>query len=170
MFPRTLALTMLFNIEVTLQLLLPVVSILLFSTATIYLLWKKTAASKLEPAYQPATNPLSFQTALAFGLFYAVVIFFVHMAQANFGSAGLMTVAGLSRLSEIDPVTRSLSEISGTTLTATLAAKGILLAAAANSLVKLILGLSFSPASARIWLSTGLLPMVLLSTLFISFI
>jgi uncharacterized membrane protein (DUF4010 family) len=73
-----------------------------------------------------------------------VVIFFVHLAQANFGDAGL------SGLSDIDPVTLSLSEISRTTLSATLAAQGILLAAAANSLVKLLLGLTFSPASAQI--------------------
>jgi len=168
MFPRTLALTTLFNIEVTLKLLLPVATILLISAVTVYLLWKKSTGMKLDPVYEPTTNPLSFKTALAFGLFYAVVIFFVHMAQANFGDAGLMTVAGLSGLSDIDPVTLSLSEISGTTLTATLAAKGILLAAAANSLVKLILGLSFSPSSARIWLLAGLLPMVLLSALFIT--
>jgi len=170
MFPRTVALTMLFNIKVTIQLLLPVATILLFNAVTVYLLWKKSAALRLDPIYQPATNPLSFQTALVFGLFYAVVILFVHMAQENFGDAGLMAVAGLSGLSDIDPVTLSLSEISGTTLSATLAAKGILLAAASNSLVKLILGLSLSPASARVWLLAGLMPMVLLSTLFITII
>jgi uncharacterized membrane protein (DUF4010 family) len=170
MFPRTLALTMLFNVEITIKLLLPVATILLFSSGVTYLLWKKSATSRLDPVYQPATNPLSFRIALAFGLFYAVVIFFVHLAQANFGDAGLMIVAGLSGLTDIDPVTLSLSEISRTTLSATLAAQGILLAAAANSLVKLILGLSFSPASARIWLVAGLLPMVLLSALFITLI
>jgi len=170
MFPRTLALTMLFNIDVTIQLILPVATILLYSSGITYLLWRKSAALKLDPVYQPATNPLSFRVALAFGLFYAVVIFFVHLAQAKFGDAGLMTVAGLSGLSDVDPITLSLSEISRSTISATLAAQGILLAAAANSLVKLILGLTFSPAPVRIWLVAGLLPMVLISALFIALI
>ncbi len=163
MFPRTLALTLLFNTEVTLQLVAPFAAATLVSLSIAFLLWRKSTPSGIPPSYQPKSNPLSFRTALAFGGLYAVVIFFVHMARNNFGDAGLMTVAGLSGLSDIDPVTLSLGEMSRGTLAPSLAAQGILLASAANSLVKLVLGIAFSPASARLWLVAGLSPLIAIS-------
>jgi len=170
MFPRTLALTLVLNPEVTLHLLLPFAAILFISLAVVFILYRRAKTLEIKPPYRPKSNPLSFKTALAFGGIYAVVIFFVHMAQSNFGDAGLMAVAGLSGLSDIDPVTLSLSDISRGQVTADIAAQGILLAAAANSSVKLGFATTISPAPARGWLLAGIGPMILVSlgTIFLS--
>jgi len=165
MFPRILVLTLLFTPALTLQLAPAVLTILIASLAMVALLWRKArsqaiASEQLEFAH---TNPLSLPTALTFALFYALVVFFSHFAQAEFGDQGILAVAGLSGLSDVDAITLSLSSIVGKQVTVMLAAQGILLAAAANSLVKLLMGLLIVPTGARLPLLAGLLPMVLLS-------
>jgi len=100
---------------------------------------------------------------VAFGLFYALVVLFSHMALAHFGQQGLLTVAGLSGLSDVDAITLSLAEMTQQHTSIRVAAQGIMLACAANSMVKLGIGLSFAPKTTHRWLTIGLLPMVLLS-------
>lgn len=163
MFPRTLALTLLLNPDVTLHLLIPFAAAILTSLIVVLTLYQRSNSLEVTPPYLPKSNPLSFRTALAFGAIYALVILFVHMAQDHFGDAGLMVVAGLSGLSDIDPITLSLSNMNQNQATAGIAARGILLAAATNSSVKLGFALAISPATARGWLLAGIGPMILTS-------
>jgi len=164
MFPRVTVIALLFSPEVSRLLALPVAIITLCAFATATWLWRQSAGDKGESGkYRPELNPLSWHVALSFGAFYAMVLFLTHMAQAEFGTGGLMSVAGLSGLSDVDAITLSVSEMSRDHLDAALAARAILLACAANSFVKWLMGLMFSDPSARIGLSLGLVPMALLS-------
>ncbi len=164
MFPRVTVIALLFSPEVSRLLALPVAIITLCAFATATWLWRQSAGDKGESGkYRPELNPLSWHVALSFGAFYALVLFLTHMAQAEFGTGGLMSVAGLSGLSDVDAITLSVSEMSRDHLDAALAARAILLACAANSFVKWLMGLMFSEPSARIGLSLGLVPMALLS-------
>lgn len=175
MYPRVLVLTLLFAPQVTLMIL-PAVGLVIITTLIIVLLqWKRSKESSgtgpNDKMYEPETNPLSLRMALIFGAFYAGIILLTHLAQEHFGSGGIMSVAGVSGLSDIDAITLSLSDMTRNgTLLAPLAAKAILLASAANSLVKLGMGLTFAPAQGRRWLLIGLLPMVLISLTGIAFI
>lgn len=74
-----------------------------------------------------------------------------------------MSVAAVSGLGDVDAISLSLLKMSSEGLIATMAAQAILLAAAANSLVKLVMGMVFADPSSRWLLLLGLLPMVLLS-------
>ncbi len=165
MFPRILVLTLLFSPAITGKVLLPVLAIVAVSLLMIAYMWRQTRHQNIDPQQLELThtNPLSLQTALTFALLYGIVVFFSHYAQAEFGDQGLLAVAGLSGLTDVDAITLSLSEITGTQITALLAAQGILLAAAANSLVKMLMGLAIVPASTRLPLLAGMLPMVLIS-------
>ncbi|MFQ5582263.1 MAG: MgtC/SapB family protein [Mariprofundaceae bacterium] len=164
MFPRVAALSLLFNPQIAAALILPVLTVTAYSLLIVWLLWRKSGKKQhASRHYQPEMNPLSMRMALAFGVFYGLVVFFAHMAQTNFGEGGIMTVAALSGLSDVDAITLSVSEMSRAHLTAALAAQAILLACAANSIVKLGMGLAFATPSARGWLIIGLLPMALLS-------
>jgi len=165
MFPRVLILTLLLSPNLALALT-PAIAVIVIYSAIIstYLWYQSSQHTKHTPhLYSPKKSPLSLRVALAFGLFYAVVVLFSHMALAHFGQQGLLTVAGLSGLSDVDAITLSLAEMTQQHTSIRIAAQGILLACAANSLVKLGIGLMFSPKPTHRWLTIGLLPMALLS-------
>ncbi len=167
MFPRVTVIALLFSPDVSELLILPVAIITLCAFATAAWLWRRSAGEKGESGkYRPELNPLSWHIALSFGAFYAMVLFLSHMAQAEFGSGGIMSVAGISGLSDVDAITLSVSEMSREHLDTALAARAILLACAANSFVKWLMGLTFSDPAARPGLSLGLLPMAFLSLVF----
>ncbi len=164
MFPRVAVIALLFSPEVSMLLLIPVAIVTTCAFGTAAWLWRRSASEQSDSGkYQPEMNPLSWRMALSFGAFYALILFLTHMAQAEFGEGGIMSVAGLSGLTDVDAITLSVSEMSRERLSAILAAQAILLACASNSLVKWGMGMVFSDRSARLGLSLGLLPMVVLS-------
>jgi len=164
MFPRVAIIALLFSPEISMLLLMPVAIITVCAFGTAAWLWRRSTCEQGGSGkYRPEMNPLSWRMALSFGAFYALVLFLTHMAQAEFGEGGIMSVAGLSGLSDVDAITLSVSEMSRDQLSATLAAQAILLACAANSLAKWLMGMLFSDRSARTGLSLGLLPMAALS-------
>jgi len=164
MFPRLLILTLLFSLQTATYLAIPVLAVSLFTLAGSLLLWRKTE-DKEARLYQPDKNPLSLSMAILFGLLYAAVLFFSHMAQFHFGEEGLFMVAALSGITDVDAITLTISQMtSGSTLPQT-AARTILLAAAVNSLVKLAIGMLLAHPEARFKLAATLLPMVLIPAL-----
>lgn len=165
MFPRVLALTLLLSPELAWTLAPAIIVIVIYAAAACACLWYQSRQHQENTPhlYSPKKNPLSLRMALLFGLFYALVILLSHVALAHFGQQGLLTVAGLSGLTDVDAITLSLAQMDTQHASTHLAAQGIMLACAANSMVKLGIGLSFSPKAAYKWLIIGLLPMALLS-------
>ncbi len=160
MFPRVLALSLLFNPDITMLLWPTVLAVIIYTAAALTLLWRKGESSReVAGYYQPATNPLSLRIAFSFGLFYALIVFLAHMSEALFGGQGLLTLAVLSGLTDVDAITLSISELSQEHITAALAARAILLACVANTLVKLGIGVAIAGAGSRTWITAGLLPM-----------
>jgi len=172
MFPRVLLLTLIFSPELTWTLSPSITIIVLLAMGVSACLWHQSRQHQknTQQLYHPKKNPLSLRIALAFGLFYALVVLFSHMALAHFGQQGLLTVAGFSGLSDVDAITLSLAELNQQHASTHLAAQGILLACAANSMVKLGIALSFSPKTTYRWLISGLLPMIVLPLASIYFI
>ncbi|MDX8396900.1 MAG: MgtC/SapB family protein [Mariprofundaceae bacterium] len=164
MFPRVLLLTFLFNPKLS-ELLAPaILAIVGFSLFITMILWYKSRQKPTqEGLYSPKKNPLSLRIALVFAAFYSLVVLLSHIGLAHFGQSGLLVVAALSGLSDVDAITLSLAEMTQSEEFLHLAAQGILLACAANSLIKLILSLSFAPKATHRWLMAGLIPMILLS-------
>lgn len=165
MFPRVAALTLLFSPQIIVHLLLPVTVVIAVSLGLATYLWRKEGLSVDEAGhYQPEINPLSLPVALGFGAFYAVVVFFSHLAQAEYGQGGVLGVAGLSGLSDVDAITLSLGNmVADAHLSPPAAAQAILLACASNSLVKMGMGMIFAAPEMRLWLGAGLLSMTLIS-------
>lgn len=93
-------------------------------------------------AHEPAEhgNPSELPTALLFGAIYAVVVLAVAWAKAQFGSAGLYAVAGLSGLVDLEAITLSSAQlVRGNRLDADLAWRLILLASLVNLVFKAII-------------------------------
>jgi len=164
MFPRVLVFAAILDASVALHLLMPILAIIGFTIIFVAALWRQAERKKgSDAAYAPEINPLSMRVAIVFGLFYGVIELFARMAEAYFGQGGIMSVAAVSGLGDVDAISLSLLKMSSEGLIATMAAQAILLAAAANSLVKLVMGMVFADPSSRWLLLLGLLPMVLLS-------
>jgi uncharacterized membrane protein (DUF4010 family) len=81
-------------------------------------------------------NPLELKTALFFGLVLALVMLLGKALQNWFGEAGVVALAAASGVADIDAITLSLARMSQDDLALHIAVTGIVIAAAANSLVK----------------------------------
>jgi len=88
------------------QALLVVVPALL--VAMVGVAWRWRAAAMAPPAGETAFhNPAQLRTALGFGAIYAVVLLLAAWAIDLLGSRGLMVLAGVSGLTDVDAITLS---------------------------------------------------------------
>ncbi len=85
------------------------------------------------------TNPLEFSIALRFGVFLAVIALAAQAVNHWFGSSGIYALAGLSGLSDVDPITLSLAQMAGKSVTASTAVLGISIATFANMVTKAVI-------------------------------
>lgn len=121
--------------EVGLRVLIPMGcgAIACFVAAAFLLRGVKTTGQE---ATMDITNPLEFSIALRFGAYLAVVALAARAINHWFGSAGVFLLAGVSGLSDVDPITLSLAQMTNHSVTLTTAVTGISIAAAANMVVK----------------------------------
>jgi uncharacterized membrane protein (DUF4010 family) len=81
-------------------------------------------------------NPLELLPAISFGGLLAIIMLFAEALRHWLGDTGVMALAGISGLADVDAITLSLSRMSQGDLITTVAATGIVIAAAVNSIVK----------------------------------
>lgn len=82
-------------------------------------------------------NPFSLSAAIRFGALFAVVLVVVKLAQQHLPSAGLYAVSALAGAADVDAIVLSLASDGGNAPGAEQAAVALLLALAANTVVKL---------------------------------
>lgn len=84
------------------------------------------------------TNPFELRPALVFGLLYAAVLLITNFAQLRYGDAGIYVSSILSGLVDVDAITLTMARLSrdGGSLEHTTAARAIVLAVVANTIVK----------------------------------
>jgi uncharacterized membrane protein (DUF4010 family) len=97
-------------------------------------------------------NPFDLPSALQFAGFIALVILLSSLAARHFGASGVIGLAMLSGLADVDAITLALARQQEPPVDVTLAAYAILLAAAVNSLVKIGIA-GWSGGSATGWRS-----------------
>jgi uncharacterized membrane protein (DUF4010 family) len=135
MFPRMLLLAGVLNRELLQPLLAPavVMTLLIYAPALFYLM---AMAHKRIDTEAPLKNPLELATAVKFGLLLALVMLLGEALQERFGDAGVLALAAASGVADVDAITLSLARMSQDELATRVAAFGIVIAAAVNSLVK----------------------------------
>jgi uncharacterized membrane protein (DUF4010 family) len=82
-------------------------------------------------------NPLDLGFVLRFGALLSAITVAAHLANRNLGEGGVLTLAGVSGLVDVDPIMLSVSQLAGGTLSIAEAADAILLAALANMVTKM---------------------------------
>jgi uncharacterized membrane protein (DUF4010 family) len=88
---------------------------------------------------EPTTvkNPFRLVPAITFGLLYAVILVVSNWAQAYFGDAGIYLSSVVGGLADVDAITLSMTRLHGQgELPARTATRAILIAAAANTVLK----------------------------------
>lgn len=83
------------------------------------------------------TNPFELGPAITFGLLYGVILLISRAAQLYFGNTGVYISSILSGLADVDAITLSMTELSGSgTLSLATAARAITFATMSNTVVK----------------------------------
>ena len=81
-------------------------------------------------------NPLELASALKMGALIAVVMLASRMLQHYYGGAGILAMAGISGVADVDAISISLARMVPQSLDAPLAAQAILIAVGVNTIVK----------------------------------
>ena len=146
MFPRVLVETAVLARPVFHALIWPLLAAMaIYLLGAAWLAWRGLHGSAHEPA--PTTdvdlsvnNPFEIGPALRFTAVLVAIMFLVKLANEGFGDAGIYLSSAISGAADVDAISLSLSRMaSQDELAAPIAARGILIAALSNSLVKLAL-------------------------------
>jgi uncharacterized membrane protein (DUF4010 family) len=109
-----------------------------------------------------ATNPLDLGTALRFGLILTAIMVVARAASAWAGASGLLLVAGISGLVDVDAISLSVATMSIHQLVAPGVAIGaILLAAVVNTVLKPAMALAIGGSSMGLRFLTASLAMII---------
>lgn len=141
MFPRMLLLAILINPSLLPRMLVPttLMALIVFLPGLVF--WMRGAWQA--PQHQaPLPNPLELKVALRFGVFLALIMLLAKGLKEVSGETGVLLLAALSGLTDVDAITLSLSRMSHAELAVDLAVAGIVAASAVNSVVKAVLATS----------------------------
>lgn len=135
MFPRTLLVASLIQPRLFAYLVWPLGVMTVIAYLASLWQWRGSTRTLVGDALE-LHNPFELRTALQFGLFLALVMLLARALQAWFGETGVYLLSALSGLSDVDPITLSLSRMVPADLGLRTAAHGIVIAAMVNTVVK----------------------------------
>lgn len=103
------------------------------------LLYRRAAAKTSLGTSSTLQNPLELKTALTFGAILTAVMLLSVALRETYGEAGLMTLAALSGIADVDAIMLSLIGMVESDLSSRLFVMGCVIAACANSFVKAVM-------------------------------
>jgi uncharacterized membrane protein (DUF4010 family) len=107
---------------------------------------QKTAGKTLKKESVTTTNPFELRPAILFGLMFGLILLIAKAGQLYFGTAGIYLSSIIAGFADVDPIALSLSNLAGDTISNTVAARGITLAALSNTAVKLLITCTGAPS------------------------
>lgn len=140
MFIRVLVETYTVNPAVGRILLIPVAAASCTGLLCCIAVWlvRRQRSVRLPDKEQVRTqNPFELWPAVLFGLLFGCILFIAKAAQVYLGTGGLYLSSVAAGVADVDPITLSLANLATTTVSPAVAARGIMLAAVANTIVKM---------------------------------
>lgn len=135
MFPRVLLVCFLINPDLF-NNLWPAISVMAVTTyIPAFLIWRMNRAVILDEVTLKQ-NPLELSSALFFGAILLSIVLLAKALNEWFGDAGVLILAAISGITDVDAITLTLSRQSENGLALITAALGITIAASVNSIVK----------------------------------
>ncbi|MCP4717406.1 MAG: MgtC/SapB family protein [Deltaproteobacteria bacterium] len=110
---------------------------------------RRRAEKVLQQESVKTSNPFELWPAILFGLLFGLVLFIAKAAQVYLGTSGIYLSSVVTGLTDVDPIALSLSSLAKDTISTTVAARGITLAALANTAVKMLVTLTGAPSLFR---------------------
>lgn len=110
-------------------------AIALSAGAALLLLWN----SERENPELKVSNPLALGTALKLAAFIAIVMLAADLVRHAFGDVGVLVVAAVSGIADVDAVTISMAKLSGSSLSLDIVAQAVVTAVAVNTISKAVM-------------------------------
>ena len=101
------------------------------------------------------TNPFELSEVLKFGLLLAAVTFIAKVTGSGTNQLGLIPLAAVSGLVDVDPITLSTAKIAGQAVTLPFAATVIVIAGAANQFFKTVLAIVLGSRAFAIYMASA---------------
>lgn len=136
MFPRILVEVSVVNPRLVSQVVVPLTLLTLAGLVGGAALWYRYGRERATGEQPPFRRAFELRTAVQFAALLASVLFVAKGASVYLGNSGVYGVAVISGLSDVDAITLSLSGMAGHALGLEVAARGIVLASVANTVVK----------------------------------
>lgn len=165
----TMALRILFEVLVVnpalLKLLLPSIGLLagVPLVATVAIALRKNSVESSTNI--PLRNPIELGSALGFAAFLAILFILIRVVESWFGDAGIYLLSALSGISDVDAVSLSLAQATKGSLSLSVGATGILIAAMVNTVVKASLATLIGGWQLARWSATILMGSLLCSVI-----
>lgn len=141
MYLRILVVCALFNAALGLKLAPPMLVLAVLSAV---FAWVRSRGEKPTASTARPPNPLQLGTALVFAGLFVLIAYVVGYVQANLGSSGILGLAAVVGVTDIDPFVLSVAQNQTATLTLGVAAMAILIATSSNNVLKAIYTIAFS--------------------------
>lgn len=136
MFFRVVIMTWLINPPLGLRLAVAMALLCVVSLGACYWLWRRRKQQE-RGQVEAGHNPFELDQAIKFGLLFGVVTFIAKAAQVYLGDAGLYLAAGVAGLTDVDAITLAMANLAKSgEQSVTVAARAVVIAALANTLVK----------------------------------
>jgi len=134
MFPRILFIVLVVNRDLFFALLPELLLMTVVGSALAYMLVRKNTSLGREVKVK---DPFRIIPALKFGAFFAFVLIISKLANIYFGNAGIYATGIVSGLADVDAIALTMASLAKSTVSPSVAAATISLAAITNTLVKL---------------------------------
>lgn len=157
MAPRLLLIIAAVDLTLVRPLALPLAVLAVLPFVAIIPAWLKLRGQSYEPAALSLSNPLELRVALIYGALLTILIVAVRAAKETVGDTGVYSLAALSGLANVDAVAISLAQ-ARESLTLSVAALGIVIAAVVNTLVKGVIAWTIGGPRMGGWTLAVLLP------------
>jgi uncharacterized membrane protein (DUF4010 family) len=136
LFPRVLVIVALVQPALVRPLAVPLVVLTLLTALPALLLWRRRNAGA-DAAGVETRNPLALGSAVRFGLLLAVVMLLASLAVERFGDGGVLGLAAVSGVADLNAITLSVARMFPDELSPVVATLAILLAITSNALFKI---------------------------------
>ena len=160
MYIRMIAICSIFNVALGRTIAPPFIGLGIIALAVAFI--SDRAGPKVKPRDIVSQNPLQLGTAVLFAALLIVISVLSSWVQSHLGSSGILALAAVVGVTDIDPFVLSIAQGSVATISLTTATTAIIIASSSNNVLKSIYTAAFSRCRES-WLPVaGLLALSLL--------
>lgn len=136
---RVLVVVAALNTDVARTIAAPVAAIAAVGAVASYVFWRRTHGARIEAGELRVTNPFELSSAVKLGLLITAVLFATKAASRHLGTGGIYVASALAGTTDVDAVSVSMSQLAQAGTALDVAASAILIAIAANTIVKALI-------------------------------